>query len=275
MKQEGTTETAISNFYKLDNKEYILEKNQEFMFWYNQKIKEGYQPFLSLKELQKLMYEIVSFFEFKYHQNMITEMHNHKKSKDYLMSLEISEKLGIEELKYRLSPNALHFLECDYDKYFELKKKKKHLWDLPRLIIFVDEFGTISENSLSDLKDYEYLEDIEGITTIPDLLKKLLTSSINIDYSDLKRKIFNNKTNRELRKKFLELTMLAMLYSKNSHPSYSYVRIKSFIRMFNKEYNLNLNTSKIDEIMNFDYQQFFCYTKTKVKQRLKKLNQPK
>ena len=224
---------------------------------------------ISVKELQNLMSKIITFFEFKYHENMIIEMHENKKSDEYLASLEISEKLDIEELKYRLSSNEVHFLDCDYTNSFELKKKREQIWDLPNLTIYVDKLGNISEKSLADLNDYEYLEYTEGIKTIPDLLRKLLESPIKIDYSNLKKIIIDRKINYELRYRFLELTILAMLYSKNSMPNNSYVRIKNFVRMFNKEYNLNLNINKIDEIMNIDYQNLNYYSKIKTKQRIK------
>ncbi len=81
----------------------------------------------------------------------------------------------------------------------------------------------------------------------------LYNSTKEVDYSELLTVLERRKNSLFLRKMFLELTALKMLYSKNSLPIYSYPRIKSFIRMFNKEYNLNLNIEGINAIMAVDY----------------------
>ena len=44
-----------------------------------------------------------------------------------------------------------------------------------------------------------------------------------------------------------------MIYSKSTLPEYGYIRAKRFIRMINKEYDLNLTTDRIDQIMGIDY----------------------
>ena len=49
------------NFRKLDNEEYIVEKNKEFIKYYQEKKKMGYSPILNLKEIEKLINEITLF----------------------------------------------------------------------------------------------------------------------------------------------------------------------------------------------------------------------
>ena len=75
----------------------------------------------------------------------------------------------------------------------------------------------------------------------------------NIDYSELQKRIQDHKNSVGLRNKVLELVMLNLLYSKNALPENGYIRAKRFMRMFNKEYNLDLNMEKLDEIMGVDY----------------------
>ena len=57
-----------------------------------------------------------------------------------------------------------------------------------------------------------------------------------------------------LRKKMIELTALQILYSSKTLPIYSYYRAKEFIKDFNEEYDLNIDSSYLDEIMDIDYQ---------------------
>ena len=58
--------------------------------------------------------------------------------------------------------------------------------------------------------------------------------------------------------------MLKMLYS--SLPERGYIRAKSFMKMFNKEYDLDLNMEKLDSIMSIDYKDT-NYVKQKIKER--------
>ena len=60
------------------------------------------------------------------------------------------------------------------------------------------------------------------------------------------------------------MTMLKMLYS--SLPEHGYIRAKRFMRMFNKEYDLDLNMEKLDSIMSIDYKDT-NYVKQKIKER--------
>lgn len=242
------------NFRLLDKKEYILEENKDFLNWYLNQLKNGYKPVLDITELQDIINEIVSFFEFKYHDNFFYDLfYIADKDKQFNNSKKLSKYLGIEELKYILHHDYTQFLECNYPRYFKLTKEKEHLWDLSEKLIFVSKDGCLRSWDLENLEENEYLPSKKGIVTVEDLLDKYLSINTKVNYSDLENLIYQYNVKVELRNKVLELIPLALLYSKNTNPKYGYIRAKSFIRMFNKEYNLNMTTSKIDEIISIDY----------------------
>ena len=85
------------------------------------------------------------------------------------------------------------------------------------------------------------------------MLGRYIGIETNIDYSELEECVQNHKNNIAIRNKVLELVMVNMLYSKNTHPKNGYIRAKRFMRMFNKEYGLDLNMEKLDRIMDVDY----------------------
>ena len=93
---------------------------------------------------------------------------------------------------------------------------------------------------IEKLKENNWLKNIEGIETASDLLGRLIENPIDIDYSKLDEMLKERKANLQLRNMILELIPLKILYS--SLPQYGYPRAKSFIRMFNKEYNLDMDT---------------------------------
>ena len=105
-----------------------INENKEFLKWYNQKIKEGFFIRLSLDDMQNLINKIVSFFEFKYHNKMLTEsIYYTPKSDNYYKSKELAKQLDINQLKYRLRHDYVQFLECSYFSTITLKKEKKNL----------------------------------------------------------------------------------------------------------------------------------------------------
>ena len=251
----GMYQVEVDNFFKSDNKEYILKDNKEFLNWYKEKIKQEFNPILTPTQIQDMIDEIVLFFEVKYPSKFLSECLKCDKSEEYYKTKDIAKKMDINQLKYRLHHNYVQFLECSYSSYITLRKPKENIFDLSCEFIKIYKDGTIDEYDLESLKESGYVKDIEGIKKAPDLLGYFLSNPTKVDYSELKNLVLNHKTKLELRNKTLELTSLAILYSKNSLPIYSYARAKSFIRMMNKEYKLNLNTTEIDEIININYKE--------------------
>ena len=82
----------IENFYKLDKKEYVLEKNKEFLKIYKEMIEKN-SCYLEIEQLQNLIDEIVSFFEFKYPNKMFNDViYNFAKNKYFYNYKDISKK---------------------------------------------------------------------------------------------------------------------------------------------------------------------------------------
>lgn len=255
------------NFEKYDNKEYIVEQNTEFIKYYEEKLKEGYYPALDLNEIQNLIDKLAMFFEFKYPEEMFNAsmyLDGTKKEVFHKCS-KIAKKLDIEQLKYRLTYAEVRFLECEYPTYLTLKKPREFFGN-DYSTIRVESDGRIDPFELENLKSDVFLENIDGITRVEDLLGRYFGQETNIDYSELERAITNHKNSVAIRNKVLEMTMQKMLYS--SLPEHGYIRAKRFMKMFNKEYNSGLNMKKLDDIMSIDYKDT-NNVKQKIKERKK------
>ncbi len=253
------------NFEKYDNKEYIVEQNAEFIKYYEAKLKEGYYPVLDLNEIQNLIDKLAMFFEFKYPEEMFNaSMYPDGTKKEVFHKCsKIAKKLDIEQLKYRLTHKELYFLDCEYPIYFTLKRPKE-LFKSDNSMVRIESDGKIDPLELESLKFDGFIENIDGITRVEDLLVRYFSQETNIDYSELERAITNHKNSVAIRNKVLEMTMQKMLYS--SLPEHGYVRAKRFMKMFNKEYNSGLNMKKLDDIMSIDYKDT-NNVKQKIKER--------
>ena len=243
------------NFVKLDNEEYILEKNEEFIKYYKKKKKEGYRSILDLKQMQVLINEITQFFEFKYPDKLLNEIIYEKpvENKMFEECMKMTRSLDINQLKYRLDYNQLAFLECDYSHHIRLIKEPD-IWFCSTIYdVRFDQSGKIEKRDIEGLKTEKFLDDVEGIERVEDLLGRYIGIEIKVDYSELVEEVQRHKNNVTLRNKILDLVMLNLLYSKNTYPRNGYVRAKRFMRMFNKEYGIDLNMNKLDKIMSIDY----------------------
>lgn len=243
------------NFYLLDDRRYILKENYEFLDWYSNKNKEGYQSIISVEQMQKLINEIVKFYELKYPDELFDSV-KHKNDIEFTkQAKEISKMLNFDQLKFRLYHDYVQFLECSYGYMVNLKREKKHMCDLSEISVRVLYDGLVVKTDLENLEEQHFLEDIEGINTIEHLYGKFESTDNDVDYCDLKKCIKNHKYNQAVRNRILKLIPYAMIYSESTMPEYGYVRAKSFIRTFNREYKLNLDIGEISEIMKIDYSQ--------------------
>lgn len=243
------------NFKSLDKKEYILKDNQRFMEYYNNKINLGYIPIINLQEMQQLIEEIALFMEFKYPHYMLKSIIYSKNiSDDILNSRKISKLFDIEELKRRLHNDYVQFLDCNYCEHVKLQITNENLsriWQPTMEIFRISPNGKIEQYVLENLRELDFIQDIDGIQRIEDLLGRFKGIETNVDYSDLERVVEKHKNDISMRNKILNLVSLKIFY--DSFPEFSYIRTKSFIRMFNKEYNIKLDINKIEELFEIDY----------------------
>lgn len=244
------------NFTDSDERKYILKENKDFLLLYKKMIKEGIDPILDIENIQKMMNKITTFFEFKYpefmFENIVREYRDQNDEKTIVNNeiIKLSKSLDVCQLKYRLSYNTNKFLECNYKSLFTLNRTIER-YNLPSKVwINVEPDGTIPEFMLQNLRLDNFIENIDNVVIADDLLEKLESVETIVDYSELTDLVKRHKYNVIIRNKVLQLIPLQMIYN---DPIYGYYRAKSFIRMFNKEYNLDLNLNEEIEILSKDY----------------------
>lgn len=267
-------------FYNQDTKSYELEKNKEFLAWLEASIKDGYQPFIKIRELQELIDNIVTWYEIKYPEREL-EYSNGIRNSKFQDIKSISDAMGIRELLFRLPHNQLCLMESKYrgivgglrpiyenDKIVEWKevvgikieekniKAFYYLSDkLPYYLLYFDGItGEVLKNyTLIDIPLEEYIDSKENLN-----LEELLSTfnekfTDKLDFTYLKKTVYNHDCDMELRHRILQLTALKLLYSKNTIPTRGYERAKRFINEFNEKLGLTLSTEEIDEIIHRDY----------------------
>lgn len=248
------TGLELENFYKTDDERYILNKNNDFTHYkYTMKRSCDFDPIINRDEMQDLINRIVMFYEFKYPNYMLSTLQHSFDEDEIKKALEISKMLDFKELKSRLHHDYIQFLECSYGTHIYLKRPRKHLWELTDINIRIDSDGIIEPYDLENLKEYQFFDDITGINRIEDLYGRFSSIDTEVDYSELTRWIERHKFNLTMRNKILNVIPYALLYSKTSLPKNGYIRAKSYIRTFNREYKLKMDLDELDEIMNRDY----------------------
>ena len=250
------------NFYLSDPKEYILKNNQKFLEWYKQKQLEGFSFYLSIDDMQQMIYRIVEFYEFKFHNNMLNDMIRYPyKSEKYSNSQNIADLLTIDELKYRLHHDYRKFLDPVYPQFITISRESEDVWASNKVFLRIEDNGTINKYDLKKLEERNLIYSTYGVKTAEDLYSKCLRSSDSkLDYSNLENVLYRRQIAIELRNKILELIPLAIIYS--GGPEYGYIRAEHFINTFNEEYDLNMTTAKINEIANRDYSKITLKLKT-------------
>ena len=103
---------------------------------------------------------------------MLNSLHyqGEKKQEIFNECIKISRMLDINQLKYRLQHDEIQFLECSYAQYIRLERPNKKLYETGFCSIRVDSEGKIEPYDLEALKFEKFLNNIEGIDTVEDLL---------------------------------------------------------------------------------------------------------
>lgn len=243
------TISEAENFYKQDEHKYIIKENDEILNFIKEKKKQRISIWTTIEEMQDMINKITSFFEFKYPDKFLDALKHNPECRTVKICDKTAKILDIEQLKHRLSHDQNQFLECPYGSYFNIVKPKKNLWDLNHLFIRIDNDGHIAKNELEEIQEYKFLHSIEGIDNAEDLLGRFIGSPIEVNYSELEKIIISHKTQIQLRDIILNLIPFSLIYSKNTLPEYGYIRAKSFVRMFNKEYHVNIDLHEVEEII--------------------------
>lgn len=262
-------------FYEQDLKKYNIANNKEFLFWLKESIQNGYQPFIEVDDLQKLIDNIAYWYELKY-PNRELAFYEGIRHYDFDNMPRLSKVMNIKQLMYRLPDDQLNLIKCHYrssaycmNPVYNAKGKivghrrytvvtiktrgeeqrLNSACSVPYDIhLFVNSKSGIV-NSCFDFKKYTNKDDI----LLDDLLSIIKDYYSNqFCYNDLEKCVNNHNYDLELRRIVLQLVALKLLYSRNTTPEKGFERAKRFISEFNKKIGLNLSTKEIEEAMNND-----------------------
>ena len=240
------------NFFRMDDERYILKNNKSFLTWYRELEKDGFYFKLNLEQMQNLIDKIALFFEFKYPDNML--LVDKREGNCFNQCKGISKKLDINQLKYRFYNDYVSFLECNYQGYLVIRKKKKlELYELGWYLIQINNDGTLNEFDLVGLKEECFIDDITGIKTVEDLLVRFREEKSVADYSEVEKCVWSHQVDIQIRNAILRLIPFRLIYSSTSSPLLGYERAKSFMRMFHQEYGIYFDMEELEEILNRDY----------------------
>lgn len=259
------TYKEYDRFKNNDEKKYIVEKNKEFLNWYNEKLENGYHPYLDLKGLQHLIDYMVSLYEFKYCDSYFEKQRGCINVRDFIDLEEISDLINFDQIRYRLTHKELEVLDCNYrsnsgfcrptynedgsfnhKKYdffigFELKEKNNFKKIMGHRV-------SCLENGMVPQYELELLEEYIGKTyNNMDIQKLLHILEINdkLDVTELKKIICTHKIDLELRNKIFEMILYAMLYSEETIPEHGLLRAQKFAKEINEYYYLNFNCDNL------------------------------
>jgi len=267
------TYAEYDRFKNNDEKKYIVENNEVFLNWYNEKLENGYHPYLDLKGIQHLINYMVSLYEFKYCDAYYSKQRGKINVRNFIGLNDISNFIDFDQIRYRLSHKELETLDCKYrsnngycspaynedgslnhDKYdfyisFNLKEKTKYedyYSFLNSHKVSCRENGVIPRYELKRLKEYIGKKDSE--ITIENLLYILQTRT-KLDTTEIEKIIATHKIDLELRNKIFEMIGYAMIYSEDTIPEYGLLRAKRFVNEINEYYNLFFDCYELDKLI--------------------------
>ena len=264
-------------FYKNDKKEYDVKNNVNFINWLNDLIRNGYDSYCSLEDIQELIDNIAIWYEIKYPERFLDNTATIDRFKNIKS---ITKQLSIEQLLYRLSNKNLSLLDAHYrsnsggwrniynEKGEVIGSNKVVGVEVTRKNYNIDMLFTENKNryelitidaitgkvkDLDNLKSYLIYNQAFSIEQLLSYFENSFKLKEYFDYLQIKKCVYNNQCDKKLRNEILQLAALKLLYSKNTIPKLGYIRAKKFIKEFNNKFNLELSTSYIDEIMSRDY----------------------
>lgn len=260
-----------TKFYKNNEKKYIITNNKEFLSWLKDSIKQGYNAFLNIEDMQDMINNIANWYELKYPEREM-EYYYGIRYEEFKDIENLSKKMNLKQLLYRLPENQMYLIEGGYRAsgtgirtiyndegkpsgskgiiFMSIERKDRDRCREPKSFIITADYKT------GDLEiDYNIKKITNNAKPIKiDDLYELIDAKYNdtLEYKDLKQCILNHNKDLELRDRLLSLTALKLLYSDNTVPERGYERAKRFINEFNKKLDLNLSTNEIDGLIDPD-----------------------
>ncbi len=269
------TIAQAERFYEQDTKDYEIEKNKDFLIWLKTSIKDGYYCFIKTEELQELIDNIVNWYEIKYPEREL-EYFEGTKHMDFQDIKRISDVMDIRQLLFRLPHKQLCLMKCGYRAkgwgqrpiyengkeigcktqiFMRIDRKTEEecdsLWDKNPYFLLHADYMTGEVSNCYELEEYLNSEERIGLDELLSIFNEKYTDEL--DFTELKKSVYNHNCDIELRHRILQLVALKLLYSRNTIPERGYERAKRFINEFNKKLGLTLSTEEIDEVINRDY----------------------
>lgn len=269
------TIAEADRFYEQDSKSYEIEKNKEFLGWLKDSVYNGYHCYMGTDDLQRLVNNIVNWYEIKYPEREL-EYYEGTIYTEFYDVKRLSNVMDIRQLLYRLPERQLSLIECGYrakgggqhpiyedgkvngwESFIAMKINRKnieednyYLKDLPYFLLFANDKTGQVEND-HDVEKYTGKKENINLEGLLSLLNEKYTDEL--DFTELKECIYDHECDKELRNRILQLVALKLLYSRNTIPERGYERAKRFINEFNKKMGLSLSTVEIDDAINRDY----------------------
>lgn len=214
----------IKNFYKNDQKEYIISKNTEFLKWYRKILKEGYLSFTTFDTLQETIDMIALWYELKYPERDLEKKYSFAEHTDFENIEDISGFMGFEQLMYRMPTLSLNLMKGEYRHKYHYNLREMDTVIKGEKIQFIDVLKYVGDKKIKE-----------------------------IGLDNLGASIKNWNFDLELRKRILKLVALKLLYSPSTKPEFGYARARFFIKEFNQAIpNLNLDPSELDKLINIE-----------------------
>lgn len=245
----------VDNFYLCDKKEYDIENNKEFISWLNNKINKGYYCSMTTDNIKEMIDFLVNWYETKY-PNRYFDNQNGIYDKTVKDNKSLCDNMDFNALLYRLSSQALYLIKNKYPRYLIISFINDSKYHMPYISLFIiPETGIITnKHELAECGIDVSLYDKDDLT-LENLLIILKNGNYNLNIDGIEKSLENRIFNRELLIKILEFASIKLLYSKNTIPDYGYERAKLFIHEFSSHIkDINFDTTKIDLLMNYDYQ---------------------
>lgn len=239
--------------YQADREEYILEKNEKFLFWFYTNMSKGYFPLLNLEEIQRFIDLCVYWYEFKYPFNNFEVRDGFAK----FDGDEQSNLMDFNAFRYRIEPRLVNLLDLPY-RMGNGKNYKDQLVNititdkdtLKEHVVNIDErSGKVRGGDLDFLTEYATTDEPLTIVELHYTFKSLVErGENNFNISVLERVFMHHKIDLQLRRQIFDLIVKALIYSKNSTLKAGYERAHMFREDVYYHFGMVLNVPSLDEL---------------------------